>query len=176
MRSRSNTLETKDAEQVDVDSIAVEDVDAGQDVLNSTALVRTINTTVRAGKLGTYDQTTSGAGVLLRRSSAFPAVLQSALVLLALNASRSTSLQISGRGGSGAGDRGGNEKDLGELHVYLWVTWITKLLGLLGCLGDVDCVKCDEEIEKDGYHGTYYISHFRTTGAGECDVIHRGIA
>jgi len=160
MCSGSNTLETKDAEQVDVDSIAIEDVDAGQDVLNSTALVRTMNTTVEAGKLGTYDQTTSGAGVLLRRSSAFPAVLPFTLVLLALNASRSTSLQISGRGGSGANDRGGDEKDLGELHVYLWVTWITKFLELLGCLGDVDRVKRDEEIEKDGCHDTSYISRF----------------
>lgn len=108
--------------------------------------------------MDTYDQTASGTGVFLRRSSAFPAVLPFALVLLALNASRSTSLQISGRGGSGAGDRGGNEKDLGELHVCLWVTWVTKLLGLLGCLGDVDRVKCDEEIDKDGCRGTSYIS------------------
>lgn len=110
--------------------------------------------------MDTYDQTASGTGVFLRRSSAFPAVLPFALVLLALNASRSTSLQISGRCGSGAGDRGGNEKDLGELHVCLWVTWITKLLGLLGCLGDVDRVKCDEEIDKDGCPGTSYISRF----------------
>ena len=92
------TLETKDAEKVDVDSIAVEDVDAGQDVLNSTALAGTLDSTVGAGRLGSYDQTASGASVLLRRSSTFPAVLPFALVFLALNASRRTSLQISGWG------------------------------------------------------------------------------
>jgi len=115
---------------------------------------------MRAGKVVTYDQTASGAGIFLRRSSAFPAVLPFALVLLALNASRSTSLQISGRGGSGAGDRSGDKKDLGELHDCLWVTSMMELLGLLGCLGDVDRVKCDEEIDIDGCRGTSYISHF----------------
>jgi len=115
---------------------------------------------VGVGTLGTYDQTASGTGVLLRRSSAFPAILPFALVLLALNASRGTSLQLSGRGGSGTGDRGGKEKDLGELHICFWLTSVTKLLGLLGCLGDVDRVECDEEVEKDGCHGTSYISHF----------------
>jgi len=106
----------------------------------------------------TYDQTASGTGVLLRRSSAFPAVLPFALVLLALNASGSTSLQISGRSSSGAGDRGGNEEDLRELHVCLWVTWKTESFELVGCLGDVDCVECEEEIGKDGCRGTSYIS------------------
>ena len=41
-------LETENAEKVDVDSIAIEDVDAGKDVLMITALVWTINITVGA--------------------------------------------------------------------------------------------------------------------------------
>ena len=45
IKSRSDTLETKDIEQVDIDSVAVEDVDAGQDVLSSTLSVRTVDVT-----------------------------------------------------------------------------------------------------------------------------------
>jgi hypothetical protein len=70
-----------------------------------------------AGRLGTYNQTASSVGVLLRRSSAFPAVLPFALVLLTLDTSRSASLQVSGWGRSGAGDNGGNEECLRELHI-----------------------------------------------------------
>ena len=40
---RPSTSETKDAEKVDVDSVAIEDVDAGEDILIITALVWTIN-------------------------------------------------------------------------------------------------------------------------------------
>jgi hypothetical protein len=43
IKSRSDTLKTKDTEQVDVDSVAVEDVDAGQDVLSSTVSVRIVD-------------------------------------------------------------------------------------------------------------------------------------
>lgn len=117
--SQVATLKTKDAEQVDIDSVAVEDVDAGQDVLSDTTSVRTVHITIGAGRAGTYDQTASGAGILLRGRSAFPAVLPFALVLLTLDTSRSASLQVSGRGRSSAGDSRSNEEDLGELHVCL---------------------------------------------------------
>lgn len=77
----------------------------------------------------TYDQTTGGAGVLLRGLGAFPAVLPLAVVVLALNASGSASLQISSGCCSGAGDGGGDEEELGELHVCfngwleMWFAW-----------------------------------------------------
>ena len=43
-----DTSKAKDGEQVDVDGVAIEDVDAGKDVLMITALVWTTNITVGA--------------------------------------------------------------------------------------------------------------------------------
>ena len=65
----------------------------------------------------TYEETCSVASVLLVVGGAFPAVLPLATVVLTLDGSSSASLQLCGRSGSGAGYSGGNEEDLGELHV-----------------------------------------------------------
>lgn len=125
----TSTLETQNAEQVDVDSVAVEDVDTGQDVLDSPRI--SIGTNVVSGKMGfdTYDQTSGLAGVLLLGLSAGPAVVPFAIVLVALDA---TGLSLRwGGSSSGAGDGGSEDEDVGELHGCLLV--VGKVVWLYWC-------------------------------------------
>lgn len=109
--------ETEDGEQVDVDGVAVEDVDTGQDVLNKNTSTSALTMIDQRRANFTYEEACSVASVLLVVGGALPAVLPLAAVVLALDGSSSTSLQLCGGSSSGGGNGGGNEEDLGELHV-----------------------------------------------------------
>ena len=112
----TSTLETQNAEQVDVDSVAVEDVDTGQDVLNEEPSTLALIPLQRSLSI-TYKEARGVASVLLVVSGALPAVLPLATVVLALDGSSSASLQLCGGSCSGGGDGRGNHEDLGELHI-----------------------------------------------------------
>jgi hypothetical protein len=109
--------EAKDGEQVDVDSVAIEDVDTGQDVLREKPSTLAPLTIPEGAQLVTYEETGSVASVLLVVGGTVPAVRPLAVVVLALDGLSSAGLQLCGGSSSSAGDGGGDEEDLGELHV-----------------------------------------------------------
>ena len=121
----------------------------------------------------TYEETGGVASVLLIIGGALPAVLPLAAVVLALDGSSSASVQLCGGSCSGAGDGGGDEEDLGELHVCWWDDWKKELVGWIGI---VERVECDVEMkERGGISSGFYIPSSTPEAPCRC-VFRRGIA